>query len=589
MNKYFTCFLLSRLLVSVCLLSAQDAGSIVPKPSFVTEQILVQTDRQLYINGETIWFKVYVLKAGRNEMTDFSQVAYLELLNAEGLAVSQIKVLLEEGMGTGTIELPPVMNNGIFHLRAYTKGMRNEGENTFYTQELFILNPKQALVRAADAPAFTDEVVVFDPGIPAASIASANGMRINIKTRQTEYRQREKIVLELETSHEDGKPLAAQLSLSVVLKAPNSFDLFPSSSTRQKSRPMATPRAIKYLPEDRGMRLQGKVVREGTNEGIAGVEVFLAFPGKRALVYSTISGLEGEFSFLLPRMFGLKQVVVQIGEKEGLNLAVQLEEEFHPVRQQDDIPVAVLPTEWEDFANQVLVNAQIGQSYEAFDPRPAFKTPNKFEDISFFGIPDFNYQLDDFTRFPLPEFFYEVVLPVRVKGKFGEEEISVDNGRESPQQDLKPLLLVDGVPVFDQRTFLQINNKLIESAEIVLSPVWLNPGVFNGEIQISSFDGDARCFDLPETALRRSYLTLLPQKQFQSPEHEAPSSNSMPDFRNTLYWNPTIETDAKGKATIEFFSSDAIGAYEVKVEGVSVDGRQFGSESHSIGVVKPFK
>ena len=581
MNKHLKLLWWGLFWGGISVLSAQ--------PDFVSERIAVHTDRQLYVNGETIWFKVYVLKSGRNALANFSQVAYLELLSAEGAAISRIKVLLEEGMGNGAIELPRGMKNGIYQLRAYTRGMRNEGDEAFCKQELFILNPEQPLVRFADAPEFAEEALVFNPGPPVAPVASPEGINVKIKTRQTQYRQREKVVLKLHTSDSHGNPLAAQLSLSVALKAPDSFASFPSVAAEQNSTVAFTPREINHLPEDRGMRIRGKVVREGTDQGVAGVNVVLAFPGKRALVYSALSGSKGEFSFLLPRMFGLKQVVIQIEEKEGRNLVIQLAEEFHPVALQDSTPVTVLPPEWEAFAGQVMVNAQVGHAYRAFAPAPAFATPNKFQGISFFGEPDFTYKLDDFTRFPLPEFFYEVVQPVRVTGKYGEEELSLENEWENPQEDLEPLLLVDGVPVFDQRAFLQINNKLIESAEVVLSPVWLNPGVFDGVIQVSSFEGDARCIEFPETALRRSYLTFLPQKEFTSPNYVDQSTGSMPDFRNTLYWNPSVVTDAEGEATVEFFSSDAIGVYEVRVEGVSGGGGRFGSRFFSFEVVKPLK
>ena len=46
----------------------------------------------------------------------------------------------------------------------------------------------------------------------------------------------------------------------------------------------------------------------------------------------------------------------------------------------------------------------------------------------------------------------------------------------------------------------------------------------------------------------------------------------LPDFRNTLYWNPSIQTDDQGRGTVRFYASDAVGKYEVRVEGVSESG-----------------
>jgi len=33
--------------------------------------------------------------------------------------------------------------------------------------------------------------------------------------------------------------------------------------------------------------------------------------------------------------------------------------------------------------------------------------------------------------------------------------------------------------------------------------------------------------------------------------------NNTPDYRATLYWNPSLTTDKDGNATIEFYNSDA--------------------------------
>ena len=586
-SLFFICEMKCLLGVMLCTTPFQSNAQEIITEEIVAEQIVIHTDRQLYTNGETIWFKLYTLQSG-TAISNYSEVAYLELLNAEGAAISRIKVLLENGLGPGAIELPSTMNSGVYTIRAYTRGMRNGSSKKFGTMELFILNPKQAMVRAIDAQNFAGEVEIFNPASSSLNVSTDKTLNIAIATSKSEYRQREKIILEVNTKDYVGTPLPAHLSLSVVLSGPSNTELFPSASMSQNVEEYSN-KSLRYLPENRGMRIHGEVVREGTVLGVEGVDVILAFPGTRALVYNTLTDQEGGFSFLLPKMFGLKPIVIQIGEKAGLNLEVQLGEEFHPTELKDSSPTIVLPTEWEDFANRVMENAQIRQAYQAFEPQPTFITPNQFQGISFFGQPDFTYQLDDFTRFPLPEFFYEVVPNVRVRGKFGAEELSVINAWDNLPGNLYPLLLVDGVPVFNQRTFLKINNKLIKSSEIVLSPIWLNPGVFNGVIQISSFEGDARCFELPETALRRSYLTFLPQQQFTSPTYEDKAAGSMPDFRNTLYWNPSIETDTLGRATLEFFSSDALGAFEIRVEGVSKHGQYFGGQSAAIEVVKAIK
>lgn len=566
LKKYFLCFFLLSWVLPFVAYSQSEA------PDFALERILIHTDRSLYVCGETIWFKLYVFDWRQKQLSDFSNVGYLELITWEGAAVSRVKVALDKGSGSGTLELPPSLNNGCYTLRAYTQAMRNGEEENFGESSLLILNPNQPIVRAAkDRP---DAYKKFEPTEQSMLVEADQYLDISVRPSQDSYSQRAGAALEITTKGADGRPVAARLSLSVSLPPPglkNKGGLFQEKTSNTPVLPPLKPNKIAYLPETYGMRLSGSAINQSTNRGEAEAIVYLAFPGKTALVYSAETDEAGRFSFVLPKLFGLRQVVLQAQPKNEAIVAIELDEAFHEIKAGETTPF-VLPPDWQSLANTALVRAQVGQAYQAFELPPVYTAESPFAEIPVFGKADAQYFLDDYTRFPLPEFFYEVAPEVRVKGKFGEERLEVLNEWINYNQEIPPLLLVDGVPVFDQRKFLKINNKLIESAEVVTAPFWLNPGVFDGVVQISSFDGDARCFTLPETALRRSYLTLLPQRQFITPDYTDQADNRLPDFRNTLYWNPSIQTDAEGKARVQFFTSDAIGTYEIRIEGVSDRG-----------------
>ena len=58
-----------------------------------------------------------------------------------------------------------------------------------------------------------------------------------------------------------------------------------------------------------------------------------------------------------------------------------------------------------------------------------------------------------------------------------------------------------------------------------------------------------------------------PQYDVSKPEHD------LPDFRSTIFWQPSIKTDAMGKATVSFWNSDAKTTMQVNIEGFSNKGR----------------
>lgn len=530
----------------------------------VAERMAIHTDRQLYASGETIWFKVYTFEQGGNQLSDYSKVGYLTLVNSKGTSISRVKVDLNQGMGQGTIELPSGLRNGKYILHAYTRAMRNLGEAAFGSSSLIILNPKQALVRAD--PNDPKSYEAFEPTSSPLRASTANSLQIGIRPSSLTAPQRSKVSLDLSTKNSAGQPIEAQFSVAVVPVAP------PSTQDREHDgTPTPFPATLAFLPETEGLNLSGKVLHEVTKAGQAGETVFLAFPGKTALVYTAITDKEGQFSFILPKLFGLRQVVLQIHPQSEQPLTIELTEEFHEHKAVAE-ETFILPPQWESIAENTLLNAQIAQSYELFSPTPTYTINNSFAEIPFYGKAEAQYLLDDYTRFPLPEFLFEVVNEVIVRGKFGDERVEVPQDWTKAGAGKQPLLLVDGVPIFDRSPVLKMNNKLIASVEVVTEPFWLNPRIFYGIIQFSSFDQKAYSFVLPPSAKQLSYPAFLPKKTFQIPDYSSSHANHMPDFRNTLYWNPQVQTGKDGNVQIEFVTSDAMGEYEVVVTGVSKAG-----------------
>jgi hypothetical protein len=541
--------------------------SLTAQQIMPVEQVLLHTDRQLYAAGETIWFKVFLFLGNEDRLSDKSKVVYLELLNEQDVPVAQLKILLQDGQGEGSIVLPESVPNGQYRLWAYTLAMRNYSSEHFGQQLIYLVNPRQPILKnSADAKGILPS---FRPEASQRQISAARRLNIEIDGAGTSFTQRAPVTLEIQCTGPDGNPQVADLSVSVALKSPALMPIFDSEAPVF---PILEPAVGEYPLEEKGMVLRGRVINEQSGQGAPGIDLLLAFPGKRAVVYSAITDSAGRFSVTLPHLFGLKQLVIQFQEKPARPLKIMLEEQFEQRPAKEVGNPRVLSQEWEALANATGVNAQVGAAYQVFEPPARFGEDNLFEEVSFFGKPHRTFLLDDYTRFPLPEFFFEVVPEVKIRGKYGEEQLSVTDREGDIITQYQPLLLVDGVPVLDQRTFLQINNKLIKSAEVIQSLIWLNPGKFGGLVQLQSFEADARCFNLPETALQRSYLTLLPRRLFEQPDYPAEKEREIPDFRNTLYWNARVKTNENGRATVSFSTSDVIGDYEIRVEAVSKKG-----------------
>ncbi len=64
------------------------------------------------------------------------------------------------------------------------------------------------------------------------------------------------------------------------------------------------------------------------------------------------------------------------------------------------------------------------------------------------------------------------------------------------------------------------------------------------------------------------------RREFYAPHYdESKAEHEFKDFRATLHWQPYVQTDANGKATVSFWNTDAKTKIQVVAEGVSKTGR----------------
>jgi hypothetical protein len=80
-----------------------------------------------------------------------------------------------------------------------------------------------------------------------------------------------------------------------------------------------------------------------------------------------------------------------------------------------------------------------------------------------------------------------------------------------------------------------------------------------------------------EELLKMNNLTRIKayygNREFYKPVYDKETTDiSIPDFRNTLLWEPSIFTNEKGEATMSFYCSDLYTDFIGRIEGVGGDG-----------------
>jgi len=142
-----------------------------------------------------------------------------------------------------------------------------------------------------------------------------------------------------------------------------------------------------------------------------------------------------------------------------------------------------------------------------------------------------------------------------------------------------PLFLLDGVPVtIDAIAYYPAAD--VETIEVLKggqAAIYGSRGS-GGVIAIYTRRGSPN-YDARHEAAAGVAALRLPGfycgREFYVPRYDAPKTNrDFPDARrSTLYWNPSVRTDAAGQAEVRFFTSDAKGEFQLKTEGLSGIGQ----------------
>ncbi|MCX6334636.1 MAG: hypothetical protein NT092_10080 [Bacteroidia bacterium] len=300
----------------------------------------------------------------------------------------------------------------------------------------------------------------------------------------------------------------------------------------------------------------------------------MSYPGKTPFFQYAATDNDGNFNFVLPADDEYRDLIVQ-PDNIGAGYKVILGSAFS-----EQIPLTKLIIDTTAFIPPHILkwrlNSNISTIYELSNTGDVVKADSSHTVFKrFYGRPDFVLKMDDYVRLPLmEEIFFELVPRVRMKKLGSTYEITFLDPAGNKLYNDPPVLMVDGVIVKNASIIGDMNPDLVEQIDIVWGVYMVDEYMFHGIVNVITRTGDLSAVDLPANALRLSYRISEPVETFLSPDYSSDEKrqNRIPDFRNTLYWNPAITPDADGKIKIDFWSSDYATDYVINVQGISPGG-----------------
>jgi hypothetical protein len=230
--------------------------------------------------------------------------------------------------------------------------------------------------------------------------------------------------------------------------------------------------------------------------------------------------------------------------------------------------------------NKAIISMQVRGIYEPLVKRMA--TGSVDEGTNFYGEPDDTILITRFIELAsLKEIIKEIVPWVSIYRNEGRSKFKMISGPLSLPFEKDPLMLVDGVPVYDLDLILAIDPGDLRRIEILRERYLVSDIILEGIIHFITWKGNLSSLELNKSVYRREFQSLQPVSNYEWPDYSdrVSEQSRIPDFRNTLFWDPNVSTGDSGEASVEFYTSDEPGDYTIIVEGMTTDGRAFRSES----------
>ena len=531
----------------------------------LVERTYVCTDRHSYVAGEDVFCSVFCFDGGSGSLSDFSSVAYVELISPEGSAV-RVKMALQDGRGAGRLRLPSTLPTGNYRLIAYTALNRNEEDMDYFRgsrvisvyntlsasrQESVVLDAATAAVEGTGRPYGT---AVEGKGRPYGAVAPAG----------LELEQRGDSLF-LRNSGTECLDFCLSLSISDALPDPEGPGLADFLEARSGDRTTLRTDAKLSIPE-----YEGEIVSIRVPAMYSGVTAVLSGPGLRNDIYSSTVDSTGLVSFYTGNIYGDRDLVFELNSRDvNDDFSLEVLSPFaSPELDRDGVPELHLNGSVAEDLKRRSVAMQISRHFgideymDSLQLRP---------DLLFKGGTMTVYEMDDYTRFPtMRETIVEYVREVHIRRQDGEPVLKLVPGKsfESYSSMLggNALVLVDGVPVSEHGRVLDLNPALLRRICIYPYDVSTGSCIYSGVVNFISFRGDMAGLQFPGRVRILDFHGVT----FPVTVGAAKEDSLSPDYRYTRIWQPLLHLEAGEELALPL---GKCGAEELRLELEGVVGR----------------
>ena len=512
------------------------------------ERVYVSTDKDIYLAGEDVWYSLYCFDEKSGNHSDLSDVAYLQFVSNDGVAVT-VKGALIRGRGCGRFRIPMTLPTGNYSIVSYTKCDGGDAVGEFNGKVISIFNTSTtARVQGGVVSRGQERAVAYKPD-------SKGDVKITVGQAQDR-------VVPILIENGENENLDLSISVFHLGELEELSGSYNTTSLLERKGDFGKVDEIDYAGEIVTVQVEGK---DGSSA--AGRYVYMSAMGNTDDVYVNKVRGDGTAVFHTGNIMGRRDLVFEVeGDTTStiIEPVVKIKEgEFGRVV--SAIPPLEIVPEMERALIERGRRMQISRRFEA---DTLWEMCHK-KDNSFLGnTPPLVYNLDDYTRFQnLEEVLREYVDFVRVRRSGGVAEIKV-----LWESQTKCLTLLDGIPVSDHSVILGIDQHLIKQIVVYPKRYMLNHFMFDGVVNFITYKGDMAGVRLPRNVSIVEFNGVSWPQAFLG--MKAASEKGYPNFLSTIYWNPIVGIPADGEFEFKCVLPQYEGKFKVVIEGLTEGGRE---------------
>ncbi len=304
--------------------------------------------------------------------------------------------------------------------------------------------------------------------------------------------------------------------------------------------------------------------------------VIMSSPGETALFQYALTDTSGNFSLSVPVDQYARDLVIQPDDLFRFK-GIKLRSQFSDIRPFKEI---IADSSGPSVPSHILkwsTNYRINSAYEISSSEMGVAVGENPENYKrFYGRPGFELRPDEYMELPnMEEVFFELVPRVRLRRWDSVCDISILDQAGNRLFSESPTLMIDGVIIRDPSKVGNMDPALVKKIDVIWDLYMVDGYQFSGIVNLITKRADFSAVPLSDNAIRINYRIPGPAFKFITPEYSTSDAirSRIPDLRNTLHWDPEPGAGTREEKTIEFWTSDYTGDFEIFIQGISSTGK----------------